>query len=157
MGVWVNCAATGGLKAPTIPHACKCTSRLTWKETWYSGCARPFALFRAFLNINYLLPNLFSSWWKNQMTGDHNLFSVCMAGVARTQKFKGSNWIFPDPLGTAKPKFKGSEVLNVAHLKKISWFSVSLFVHFQVFCINNDNFWCEQLGKGFRHSTSSKI
>ena len=48
-------------------------------------------------------------------------------GIAWTRTFKGSNSIFSDPLRTAKPKFKGSKVLNdyVAHLKKISWFTVS--------------------------------
>ena len=44
---------------------------------------------------------------------------INMPGVARGQKLKGSNLIFPDPLDPSKPKskgsnedFKGSNILN---------------------------------------------
>ena len=63
----------------------------------------------------------------------HNNTSQSQLGIgAQTQTCK-VQLNYSGPFRDGKPKFKGSNVLNVAHLKKIYLFSVSYFVYFQVF------------------------
>ena len=71
-------------------------------------------------------------------------------------------------MGSADSKIQGVQ-LNLfrgqsseccpPHMKKMSWFNLlchNLFIY-KFVCIDNDNIWCEQLGKVFRHSLSHKI
>ena len=93
--------------------------------------------------------------------------STATAGVGRRLKnSRGQTQFFRTLHGLQNPNLRGPMIIYGVQSSECCpmptwWRFLGFLCHhlfiYKVFCIDNDKFWCEQLGKGFRHSLSRKI